>query len=135
VLVRQRPGTAKGVIFLTIEDETGTANIIVWPKVFEALRGIVIGARFLAAAGRVQIEAGVIHVVMERAEDLTPMLTLLSSRGAEISSFARADEVRRPNDRDSRVPRETTQPNLFDAAPPPAAADIRRALPKGRNFH
>ena len=78
VLVRQRPGSAKGVIFLTIEDETGIANIIVWPKIFEALRGIVLGARFIAVTGRVQIEAGVIHVVMERAEDLTPLLTLLS---------------------------------------------------------
>jgi error-prone DNA polymerase len=48
VLVRQRPGSAKGVIFLTLEDETGTANAIVWPKVFEALRPIIIGARFIA---------------------------------------------------------------------------------------
>ena len=58
VLVRQRPGTAKGVIFMTLEDETGVANVIVWPKVFERLRAIVIGARFVAATGKLQNEAG-----------------------------------------------------------------------------
>ena len=85
VLVRQRPGSANGVIFLTVEDETGIANIIVWPKIFEALRSVVLGASFLAASGRVQIEAGVIHIVMERAEDLTPLLSLLSGHNGEIS--------------------------------------------------
>ncbi len=135
VLVRQRPGSANGVIFLTIEDETGTANAIVWPKVFEALRRVVIGARFIAVTGRVQIESGVIHIVAERAEDLTPLLALLSSQGEEISSIARADEVRRPNDRGSRDAREKIQPNLFaDAQPTPGAAELRRVLPKGRNF-
>ncbi|VFU07648.1 error-prone DNA polymerase [Methylocella tundrae] len=135
VLVRQRPGSAKGVIFLTIEDETGTANLVVWPKVFEALRPIVIGARFIAATGRVQIETGVIHVVVERAEDLTPLLGLLSRHGEEIPSLARADEVKRPNERDSREPRKHIQPSLFNDAPPPDAINLRRILPKGRNFH
>jgi error-prone DNA polymerase len=135
VLVRQRPGSAKGVIFLTIEDETGTANLVVWPKVFEALRPIVIGGRFIAATGRVQIEAGVIHVVVERAEDLTPLLGLLSRHGEEIPSLARADEVKRPNERDSREPRRHIQPSLFNDAPPPDAINLRRILPKGRNFH
>ncbi|MGH9206530.1 MAG: error-prone DNA polymerase, partial [Acidimicrobiales bacterium] len=114
---------------------TGTANAIVWPKVFEALRRVVIGARFIAVTGRVQIESGVIHIVTERAEDLTPLLTLLSSQGEEISSIARADEVKRPNDRGSREAREKIQPNLFaDAQPTPSAAELRRVLPKGRNF-
>ena len=85
VLVRQRPGSANGVIFLTLEDETGTANAIVWPKVFEALRPIIIGARFVAVTGRLQNEAGVIHVVVERAEDLTHLLALLSNQGRQIS--------------------------------------------------
>ena len=135
VLVRQRPGSANGVIFLTIEDETGVANIIVWPKIFEALRSVVLGASLIAATGRVQIEAGVIHIVMERAEDLSPLLTLLSGHGGEISSIARADEVRRPNERDSRAPRERIQPSLFAPEEPEKAAEIRRVLPKGRNFH
>src|SRR5208283_1266277 len=96
VLVRQRPGTAKGVIFMTLEDEAGVANVIVWPKAFERLRAIVLGARFVAVAGKLQNEQGVIHVVADRMDDLTPMLGLLSEAGATIDPSARADEVKRP---------------------------------------
>ena len=96
VLVRQRPGTAKGVIFMTLEDEGGVANVIVWPKAFERLRAIVLGARFVAVTGKLQNEQNVIHVVADRMEDLTPMLGLLSEAGATIDPSARADEVRRP---------------------------------------
>ena len=80
---------------MTLEDETGIANIIVWPKVFERLRPIVIGARFIAVTGKLQSEAGVIHVVADRMEDLTPMLGLLSERGPEIDAAMPADEARR----------------------------------------
>ncbi len=79
VLLRQRPGTAKGVVFMTIEDETGQANIIVWPKLLERQRAEIIGARFVAIAGRLQKEAGVIHVVAERVEDLSADLRLLET--------------------------------------------------------
>ena len=72
VIIRQRPGTAKGVIFMTLEDETDIANAIVWPKTFERFRPIVLGARLVAVTGRVQSESGVIHVVADRLEDLTP---------------------------------------------------------------
>ena len=96
VLVRQRPGTAKGVIFMTLEDETGVANVIVWPKAFERLRAIVLGARFVAVTGKLQSEQGVIHIVAERMDDLTPMLGLLSEAGETIGALARADEARRP---------------------------------------
>ena len=92
VLVRQRPGTAGGVIFMTLEDETGVDNIIVWPKVFERLRAIVLGARFVAVTGKLQSEQGVIHIVAERMNDLTPMLGLLSEAGPTIGALARADE-------------------------------------------
>ena len=95
VLVRQRPGTAAGVIFMTLEDETGVANIIVWPKVFERLRAIVLGARFVAVTGKLQSEQGVIHIVAERMNDLTPMLGLLSEAGPTIGALARADEAHR----------------------------------------
>ncbi len=135
VLVRQRPGSASGVIFLTIEDETGTANAIVWPKVFEALRPVIIGARFIAVTGRLQVEAEVIHVIVERAEDLTPLLGLLSGRGEDVSALARADEAKRPNDGDSRTPRAAVQPALFTPALTPDVGELRRTLPKGRNFH
>ena len=68
MLVRQRPGTAKGVIFLTLEDETGIVNIVVWPKVFERNRRTVMTAQFLEVRGRIEREGLVIHVVAERAD-------------------------------------------------------------------
>ena len=70
VLVRQRPGTAKGVIFLTLEDETGIVNIVVWPKVFEKNRRVVMTAQFLQVRGRIEREGLVIHVVAEQLIDL-----------------------------------------------------------------
>jgi error-prone DNA polymerase len=141
VLVRQRPGSAKGVLFMTIEDETGVANAIVWPKVFEAQRAIVIGARFIAITGRVQNEAGVIHIVAEHCEDMTPMLSLLSRAGGDISGLARADEVKRPLTREKAdagrygpvcaPPEKPAPPPVLDES----VADARRVLPRGRNFH
>ena len=71
VLVRQQPGSAKGVIFMTLEDETGIANIVVWRKVFERFRPIVMGARLVEIVGRVQREGEVIHVVADRLVDLS----------------------------------------------------------------
>jgi DNA-directed DNA polymerase III PolC len=96
VTCRQRPGSAKGVVFMTIEDESAMANVIVWPKVFERVRPVVLGARYVAVAGRVQEESGVIHVVAEQLEDLTMLLARLADHGADIDSLARCDEVRRP---------------------------------------
>ncbi len=77
VLVRQRPGTAKGVIFLTLEDETGTCNVVVWAKLYEANRRAVIAGRMLRVTGRLQREAGVVHIVAERIEDISHMLDAL----------------------------------------------------------
>ena len=77
VLVRQRPGTAKGVIFMTLEDETDIANIIVWPKAFEKNRRTVMTARFLAVRGRLQRAGLVIHVVAESFVDLSAVLATL----------------------------------------------------------
>ena len=77
VLVRQRPGTAKGVIFVTLEDETGTANVVVWANVYERFRRAVIAGRLLRVTGKLQREAGVVHVVAELIEDLSPMLDQL----------------------------------------------------------
>ena len=81
VLVRQRPGTAKGVIFMTIEDETDIANIIVWPKAFEKNRRTVMTARFLAVRGRLQRAGLVIHVVAESFFDLSAELPSLRNGG------------------------------------------------------
>ncbi|MFA6266344.1 MAG: error-prone DNA polymerase [Pseudolabrys sp.] len=96
VTCRQRPGSANGVVFLTIEDETGVANVIVWPKVFERARPIVLGARYVAVTGRVQSESGVIHIVADKLDDLTFLLGRLAEQGADIDALMRADEVRRP---------------------------------------
>ena len=79
------------------------ANAIVWPKIFEQNRAVVLGGRFIAITGRVQNEAGVIHVVAESFEDLTPMLGLLSQEGAQLSNLARADELRHPQDKGSLI--------------------------------
>jgi error-prone DNA polymerase len=79
VLVRQRPGTAKGVIFITLEDETGIVNVVVWSKVFEANRRIVMTSQFLLVRGRIQREGIVIHVVAEEFVDLTGELRRLRS--------------------------------------------------------
>ncbi len=81
VLVRQRPGTSKGVIFMTLEDETDIANIIVWPKVFEKNRRVVMTARFLAVRGRLQRAGLVIHVVAESFVDLSTTLPWLREGG------------------------------------------------------
>ena len=74
VLVRQRPGTAKGVIFITLEDETGISNIIVWRKMYERFRRAVIAGRALRVTGRVQRESGVTHIIAEKIEDISGML-------------------------------------------------------------
>ena len=105
VTCRQRPGSANGVIFMTIEDETAVANVIVWPKVFERLRPIVLNARYVAVSGPVQAESGVIHVVARQLEDLTHCLARLAEHGATIDSLARCDEVRRPieDQREARI--------------------------------
>ncbi len=81
VLIRQRPGTAKGVVFLTLEDETGIANIIVWPKAFEKNRRTVMTARFLAVRGRLQRVGLVIHVVAESFINLSAQLPWLREGG------------------------------------------------------
>jgi error-prone DNA polymerase len=81
VLIRQRPGSAKGVIFITVEDETGIANLIIWPPILERFRRTVLGATLLYCRGRLQREEGVIHVVAEDLRDLTPRLQTLRERG------------------------------------------------------
>ncbi len=74
ILVRQRPGSAKGVVFVTLEDETGIANAVLWPDRFEANRRTVMSATMLAIRGKVQREGIVIHLVAEQITDLTPWL-------------------------------------------------------------
>jgi error-prone DNA polymerase len=98
VTIRQRPGTASGVIFMTIEDETAIANIIVWPRTFERFRAIVLGARYISVTGELQQESGVVHVVATKLDDLTPLLARLTENAPPVQSLARADAVKRPHD-------------------------------------
>jgi error-prone DNA polymerase len=79
VLVRQRPGSANGVVFMTIEDETGVANIVVWPKVMAAFRKEVMGARLVLIEGRIQSSDGVVHLVADRLHDRSHDLAALAN--------------------------------------------------------
>ncbi|WP_108462995.1 error-prone DNA polymerase [Devosia naphthalenivorans] len=128
VLVRQRPGTASGVIFATLEDETGVANVIVWPKVFEANRRVVLGARVLGVKGILQREGVVIHVIAKEFVDLTRDMAEIAD-GTDIGEriIARADEGRTGGpggrNREQEQYQQAHQKRLIDA------------LPAGRNFH
>ena len=114
VLVRQRPGTASGVIFATLEDETGIANIIIWPKTYERYRRIVLTSRLFGVKGRVQREGIVVHVIADEIEDLTH----------ELSTISAAHEIAREEMRSIKVPRYEEE--QLRAA---------RFVPKSRDFH
>ncbi|MFQ5624309.1 MAG: OB-fold nucleic acid binding domain-containing protein [Paracoccaceae bacterium] len=85
VLVRQRPGTAKGVIFITLEDEFGVANVVVWAKTYERFRRAVIAGRLLRVTGPIQRDGIVVHVIARHVEDISWMLDDLA-RGAETAT-------------------------------------------------
>ena len=89
VLVRQMPGSAKGVMFITIEDETGIANLIVWPSVFEQHRRVILAARMLAVQGRIQREGEVVHLIAQRLQDLSGMLASVGERDSSLPATAR----------------------------------------------
>jgi error-prone DNA polymerase len=128
VLVRQQPGTASGVIFATLEDETGIANIIVWPKTFQKHRKVVLGSRAMAVRGKLQREGLVVHIVSHDFYDLTPRL-LEIAQGIDLGDqmLMRADEGKsgppRPRDETERRRQEMLE------------RQARAALPSGRNFH
>ena len=106
VLIRQRPGSAKGVVFATLEDEFSVVNIVVWPQTLERFRAIVMGARVMLVRGRVQRAGDIIHVVANLIEDKTQWLGLLmEDHGTPQHSPA------------ARHPRNT------------------RIIPKSRDFH
>ena len=94
VLIRQRPGSANGVVFITIEDETGIANLIVWPAILERFRRAALGATLLYCRGRLQREESVIHVVAEDLRDLTARLNTLRERTGDERRRRRETAVR-----------------------------------------
>ncbi|MCQ1852186.1 error-prone DNA polymerase [Neorhizobium galegae] len=141
VLVRQRPGSAKGVIFMTLEDETGVANAIVWSKIFERYRPVVMGARLVKIRGRLQSQSGVIHTVVEHIEDITPMLGLLQKEARRFGVSARSDEALQSSGdhrqkRRSNGMEEARRGSAKEAvAGDSCGAGPGSVMPKGRNFH
>ncbi|MCP8937904.1 error-prone DNA polymerase [Alsobacter sp. SYSU M60028] len=125
VLVRQQPGSARGVVFMTIEDETGIANCVVWPTLREKYRREVMGARLIVIEGRAQRSPeGIVHVVAERLVDRSAELGRLSERALD-PPLANADEVRRP------IPENRVSGGHSPRRHP---RDVR-VLPKSRDFH
>jgi error-prone DNA polymerase len=93
VLVRQMPGSAKGVMFITIEDESGIANLVIWPTVFEQQRRIILSAGMIAVYGRIQREGEVVHLVAQRLTDLSQELASVGERDATFPlPHGRGDE-------------------------------------------
>jgi error-prone DNA polymerase len=132
VLVRQRPGKGNA-IFLTLEDEAGVANIIVWNRDFERLLPIIMGAKLIRVTGKLQCEAGVVHVVAEQMEDLTSWLGGLSEKARSIDALARADEIKRPGPYQPRKisGRLDHGPGILESE---ILAETSKVMPKGRNF-
>ncbi|HEY0896495.1 MAG TPA: OB-fold nucleic acid binding domain-containing protein [Sphingobacteriaceae bacterium] len=95
VLVRQRPGTAGGVCFITLEDETGFSNLVVFQNLFGTYRKEILGARLLMVEGKLQREGEVIHVIVRRCFDLTKLLkglTAIEKEEQPVLTLSRADE-------------------------------------------
>ena len=108
VLVRQKPGSAKGVMFLTIEDETGVANLILWPDRFAKQRRLVLSAGMVACHGRVQREGEVVHVITDRLEDLSDLLRSVGERDEAFPiQHGRGDGATHPAGRDPRESHST----------------------------
>lgn len=124
ILVRQKPGSAKGVLFITIEDETGIANGILWPDRFEAQRRTVLSAAMVGLKGRLQREGIVTHIIIDKVIDYTPLLRSIGD--LEFPALpAPADAAKNGGGPDPR-----------DGKAQPATADASRTLRvKSRNFH
>ena len=95
VLVRQMPGSAKGVMFMTIEDETDVANVIVWPSLFDKQRRLILSSSMIAVRGRYQREGGVTHLIAEHLMDLSDLLRSVGDRNDGFSMrHGRGDEAK-----------------------------------------
>ncbi len=131
VLVRQRPGTAKGTVFMTIEDETGIANIVVWPKTMEQFRKEVMGARLILIEGKVQKSVeGVVHIVAQRLIDRTYEMSRLSDGSLPVAALPAAPALIEPVEGEKMHAR-------YDKSKMPRAHHPRdvRILPRSRDFH
>ena len=150
VLIRQRPGSAKGVCFITLEDETGVINLVVWPDLKEKQRKVVMGARLMEVRGRVEYDDEVIHVIAQNMTDATGKLYALSDDMLD-APIARADHVNSPIS-SHKMPasrarialgeakeeaREAVKPReIIDELPQPRGHPRNlRIIPKSRDFH
>ncbi|MEO7214447.1 error-prone DNA polymerase [Mucilaginibacter sp.] len=123
VLVRQRPGTAKGVCFITIEDETGFSNLVVFENMFDKYRKEILQARLLMVEGKLQREGEVVHVIVSRCHNLTPLLRGLTVNQKEelpVLTLSRADETTNPFPSTKKIPNKDSS--------------SREVFYKGRNF-
>jgi error-prone DNA polymerase len=120
VLIRQRPGSAKGVCFITIEDETSIANLVIWPDTFEKYRKVVMGARLIEVRGQLEFDEGVLHVIAAELTDATPRLHELSEDLLD-PPIAHADHV-------------GSLPPVPEHFRPGHPRDVR-VIPKSRDFH
>ena len=130
VLVRQRPGTAKGVIFMTLEDETGVANVIVWRNTFERHRRIVLTTRLVRVTGELQRQGIVTHVIADRLEDMSHLLDHLGEEDGLVPQSGRGDEARASGTPD---PREGQSRTRRQSARHPR--DQAKVLIQSRDFH
>jgi error-prone DNA polymerase len=118
---------------MTIEDETGVANSVIWPNVLERERKVVMGARLVVVHGRIQRHEDIIHVVAERLEDRSDWLHLLTEEGEALSlALAHADHVKHPGGEDSRERRRARDHPRWH---PRCHPRDERIVPKSRDFH
>jgi len=150
VLIRQRPGSAKGVCFITLEDETGVINLVVWPDLKEKQRRVVMGARLMEVRGRVEYDDEVIHVIAHHMSDATGQLYALSDDMLN-APVARADHVNSPLPQgrnltsltsEERRRRKGAEPrDMIDSLPHDFTPNTKghprnhRIIPKSRDFH
>ena len=132
VLVRQKPGSAKGIMFITIEDETGVANLVLWPDRYAAQRRLVLSAAMLACHGQVQREGEVVHVVADRLEDLSGLLRSVGDRDGPLrAGHGRGDDAVHLAGLEVQQgsvmgPPDHTSPDGFQ---PPTQADVTIRVP------
>ncbi|MFD2872032.1 error-prone DNA polymerase [Mucilaginibacter ximonensis] len=117
ITVRQRPGTAKGVLFMTLEDETGSANLVVWQQLFDTYRKEIVQSKLLMVMGKLQIANGVTHLVVRKCFNLSALFRSLTETELP-QTLMRGDE--------------TTQPVNYDGR---SGSQAEAAIHKGRNFH
>jgi error-prone DNA polymerase len=125
VLVRQRPGTAKGVCFMTIEDETGTANLVVFPDLFDKYQKEILQSRLIMVEGKLQVEGEVIHVIVSRCHNISKFLRHLTETNTEdlpLLTTSRADQKPEKNFHAERIKLLEKKENL------------KKIFYEGRNF-